>query len=160
MSRSNYPILNKLPNYLFWNSSWTSKYAFKSIFLFEYFFSFFFKKILFERFYLIIFNKKFFNKVIYYNYFLKYFFLDNKKLKRFYLYISKVWFFYFKNWIIFSLFLYKPEINVLVNLKVNQKRPMSKLNIRQFNLDRVLKNAQIMYKITYFFKKWKISNMF
>ena len=115
MGQINYPLLNKTPTFIFWDSFWHSKYSYKS-FLYNDFFT---KKIL-----IFLFSSKythFFFKPTFYNFSKESLYLyqankntlltKNKEINSTStpVYFSKVWLLVYKNWLILNFYLFYPS---------------------------------------------------
>ena len=110
LGQKSYTALNRVPNYLFWDSMWHSKFAIKNIVYLDFFLKSLINLCLVGR------LSATFTAQLFKNSNLKYNQLDNTdfkisslKDKEQKLYISKFWFLKFKNWLIVSLFIFYPS---------------------------------------------------
>jgi hypothetical protein len=119
MGQRSYELLNKTPNYIFWNSMWNSSFCFKN----NLYLDFFFKKLLNSIF---LFNTSSFffknlnNKNNSYLYKTTNLFLEknteyfNKSMDYLNPYLSKIWLLSYKNWIFLTFFIFYPKGKVAI----------------------------------------------
>ena len=106
MGQPSLPLLNKVGYSMHWNSNWSNLVSYKKFLYFDFFvkkFFFFF----FDDKVITLFVKKFYlpKKVIITSELL----LPKKKISL-PLYVTSVWFLYYQNWVVLTLYVYLPRV--------------------------------------------------
>jgi len=157
LGQINFPALNKVGYFLLWDSVWEDFFNYKQlltadIFLKNLIYLLFSDYIMFSNYFLsnkyfyflINSNSVFFNKYKNFNDLIKFF--KKQSLRTSPVYFGKVWFIQFQNWILISLYIYKPLIKKIIANKETQ-----------------LVNSHYFFKIknkSNFFNKFKFFNTY
>ena len=116
MGQKNYELLNKAPNYLFWNSMWYSNTSFKNFLYLDFFLKNFIKIILSNKisnnFFKNLNNKNF--KYLNFVYLKSFNNIDSTNtFLSFTPYFSKFWLLIYKDWVFFIFFFFYPTSKTL-----------------------------------------------